>query len=216
MGNGALGALQGYVDLTGDGAIDAVLLSHCHIDHCADVASLYVLRHYHPDRPSRRLPLIGPSDAGARLAQVYGMADPAMLAAEFDIAAFGPEMIVVGPFTIAAARMAHPVETYAIRVSAGGRSLTYSGDTGPTGALVELARQTDLALFEASLVGDDNPPGLHMSGADAGRAALAAGVGRLLLTHLVAWNDADRVRSEAAAHFGGPLDVARAGLIVEV
>ena len=39
---------------------------------------------------------------------------------------------------------------FAIRVEAGGASLVYSGDTGPTPALVELTRGADLALFEAS------------------------------------------------------------------
>ena len=81
-----------------------------------------------------------------------------------------------------------------MRVSAGGRSVTYSGDTGPTPALAELARGTDIALFEASCVGTDNPPDLHMTGADAARAAREAGAGLLLLTHLVAWNDGGRRR----------------------
>ena len=48
LGNGSLGALQQHVDLVWPGALDAVLLSHCHIDHCADLGSLYVQRHYGP------------------------------------------------------------------------------------------------------------------------------------------------------------------------
>jgi len=66
----------------------------------------------------------------------------------------------VGPFTVAATRVAHPVEAYALRVtenSTAGGSLVYTGDTGPTPALAELALGVDLLLAEAAfLTGPDN------------------------------------------------------------
>ena len=40
----------------------------------------------------------------------------------------------LGPFAVTTARTAHPVECYAIRLTAGGRSLVYTGDTGPCDA----------------------------------------------------------------------------------
>jgi ribonuclease BN (tRNA processing enzyme) len=46
--------------------------------------------------------------------------------------------------------------------------------------------------------------------------ATRAGVGRLMLTHLVAWNDNDRVRAEAAEVYEGELLVASSGLQVEI
>ncbi len=76
LGNGALGVLQQYVDLAADDALSAVVLTHCHVDHCVDAASLYVVRHYAPARSGRRLPVFGPSDTRERLAAIYGMADP--------------------------------------------------------------------------------------------------------------------------------------------
>jgi ribonuclease BN (tRNA processing enzyme) len=216
LGNGALGALQQHVDLVWPDALAAVVLSHCHVDHCVDLASLYVQRHYAPSPPVDRLRVLGPSDARARIAGVYGMADAATLDAQFAFEVLAPDPVTVGPFTITATRAAHPVESYSLRVEAGGASLTYSGDTGPSERLVELAQGTDVALFEASFVGDDNPSDLHMSGADAASTAARAGAGLLVLTHLVAWNDERQVLDEAAALFPGPIEIARAGMTITV
>lgn len=207
LGNGALGALQRHVDLMWPGALDAVVLSHCHVDHCVDAASLYVQRHYAPERTTKPLTLLGPSDTRERLASIYGIHDPRMLESEFEFASMGDSRHI-GPFSITTCRAAHPVEAYSIRVEAGGSSIVYSGDTGPNDSLIDLARGADIALFEASFVGRDNPPDLHMSGADAGRIANEAGVGHLVLTHLVAWNDPARVLAEAQAEFDGPITLA--------
>ena len=214
LGNGALGSLQRHMDPVLDPSFCGVVLSHCHIDHCADVGSLYVMRHYGPTRPPARLDLVGPIEMRARLAGVYGMADESGLDVEFAIGSLTDTPMSLGPFEISAVPARHPVESYSIRVSAGGRSITYSGDTGPNPALPVLAKGTDLALFEASFVGTDNPTDLHMSGADAARAATQAGAGLLVLTHLVTWNDNDVVMREAVEHFTGPIERAEPGMSI--
>jgi len=214
LGNGSLGALQQYVDLSQDDALAAVLLSHCHIDHCADVASLFVMRHYSPRARLASLPLLGPTDTRARIAAVYGMTDPERLSLEFDVRPFDGHAVTIGPFVIETAPAAHPVEAYSMRITAGGVSITYSGDTGPNPALDRLARGTDVALFEATEVGEHHAPDLHMSGAEAGRAAALADAGLLVLTHHAAWNDESQVIAEASAQFDGPVEFARPGLTV--
>jgi ribonuclease BN (tRNA processing enzyme) len=106
----------------------------------------------------------------------------------------------------------HPVTAYALKVTAGGRTLVYSGDTGPCPELDELAGGADLLLAEASFrSGDDNPPDLHMTGTDCGRTAGRAGVGRLVLTHVPPWHDPADAEAEARAAWSGPVDLARAG-----
>lgn len=217
LGNGALGALHDYLDLDDPDGLDAVVLSHCHIDHMADLASLYVVRRYHPSVRFPRLTVIGPAEARSRLAGVYGHVDEAVLDEVLDFRSLAEGTVVVGPFIIEPVRAAHPVEAYCLRVtSADGVSLTYSGDTGPTPRLDALAAGTDIALFEASYHDDDHPPDLHMSGGDAGRAATAADAGLLILTHLSAWTDADRALAAAEAAFDGPIEVARQGLTVTI
>src|SRR5262245_38008969 len=70
MGNGALGPLQRYVPFD---EIDAVALSHLHADHCFDLASLYVVRRYHPKGAMSRIPVYGPEDTAARMARAYDL-----------------------------------------------------------------------------------------------------------------------------------------------
>lgn len=214
LGNGSLGALQRFTDIY---AVDAVFVSHLHVDHCIDLCSYYVARKYRPEGPATRIPVYGPRGTADRMAAAYGLPQRTGMHDEFNFVSHAPGAVRVGPLTVETARMAHPVETYAMRVTAAGRSLVYSADTGPTDRLVELSRDADLALYEASFVeGEDNPADLHLTGAQAADHANRAGVERLILTHLVAWNDTEQVRAEAEAAYDGDLLVARTGLHVVV
>ncbi|MDZ7577250.1 MAG: MBL fold metallo-hydrolase [Candidatus Nanopelagicales bacterium] len=198
LGNGALGRLQRFADIY---AIDAVILSHLHVDHFIDVCSYYVALRYRPDAVCRRLNVFGPRGTSDRLAAAYGLEPGSDLSKKLDIRTLRPEF-KVGPFTITTTKVEHPVDSYALRVEAGGKSLTYSGDTGPTRALVDAAADTDLALFEASfLTGRVNPVGLHLTGAQAAEHAAQAGARSLLLTHLVPWNTPSDVLAEALSVF---------------
>lgn len=213
MGNGALGPLQGHTDIYD---IDAVLLSHLHVDHCIDLCSYYVARKYHPEGPRDRIPVFGPSNTAQRMASAYGLSSNPGMNQEFNFIGHQPQAAEIGPFTITTARVAHPVEAYAIRVEADGRSLVFSGDTGPTDALVDLARDADLALFEASLMdGPDIPVDLHLTGGQAAAHANRAGVPQLMLTHLVSWNDNEQVVADAEKVYDGRLMVAEPGMSVE-
>jgi ribonuclease BN (tRNA processing enzyme) len=108
----------------------------------------------------------------------------------FDFVPVGPGSFTLGPFDVTLARTAHPVECYAIKLTAVGRSLVYTGDTGPSDRVVQLARWADVLLAEAAHPpGLELPPELHLTGKEAGEHAAAAGVGRLLLTHVPAWVD---------------------------
>ena len=216
LGNGALGSLQRHCAV---GEVDALLLSHLHPDHCMDVLSLYVARTYDTNGGYPVIPVHGPRGAGRHLAQAYGRAEHPGLSGCFDFRDWAPGPQQVGPLTVTAARVAHPVETWALRVEHEGRSLVYSGDTGPSDSLVELARDADLALFESSFEegrDDAAPPDLHLTGRQAGEHAARAGARRLLLTHLPPWNDPAVSLSAAAAAFGGPVHLAARGATYDI
>jgi ribonuclease BN (tRNA processing enzyme) len=166
LGNGAFGPLQALID---PGTLDAVYLSHLHADHCLDVAPLVVWHRYSGRSPRRRVPLIAPAGADRRLAQAYG-AGGSPLTDVFDFAVT-PVSAVLGPFTVQTARTAHPVECHAIRLTAHGSTLVYTGDTGPSRAVVDLASGADVLLAEASHPEQDGlPPDLHLTGRQAGEA----------------------------------------------
>ena len=210
MGSGALGALQRYTSLAG---VDAVALSHLHADHFIDMCSFWVARTYSPQR-GLRVPVYGPADAAARIARANDDPD---VTGTFDFMTLVPGSRQIGPFTVTVGHVAHPVETFAFRFEHGGKVLTYSGDTGESAVLVELARSADILLCEAGFPElPDLPPGLHLSGRQAGQHAAAAGAGHLVLTHLFPGNDPAPSVAGARDTFGGPVSLAAPGQVLDL
>ncbi|MDP9846121.1 MBL fold metallo-hydrolase [Streptosporangium lutulentum] len=210
FGNGALGALQRHIGLYD---VDAICLSHLHADHCLDMCPYHVVRTYSPQGPQPRVPVYAPPDAPQRLSSAYAMPDEPRLETAFDFIGLTPGVFEVGPFEVTAALMNHPVETYGFRVSYGGRSVAYSGDTGESAELVKLAAGADILLCEASFVDKpDLPRDLHLNGRQAAEHAARADVGTLVLTHLVPWNDCGQILEDASrGGFGGRMELARSG-----
>ena len=219
LGNGTFGALQRHLD---PWTLSAVVFSHLHPDHCSDFASLAVHRRYHPrpayDPTERPLPVLAPSEAPSRFAAAYATSEAERAETDLtDIFTFHPlydgGSVEIAGVTVRSGAVDHPCEAYAVRVEHGGRSLVYSGDTGPCAGLVEIARGADLLLCEATWPHvtqwwDEPPRGVHLSGRQAGEHAAAAGVGRLLITHVPAWFDAQVLLAEAKEAFGGPVELA--------
>jgi ribonuclease BN (tRNA processing enzyme) len=212
LGNGAFGPLQRVID---PGDIDAIFLSHMHADHCLDIAPFVVWHRYSTQWQRPRLPLYAPVGADRRLAMAYDDdGDP--LSDVFDFVFVGPGSFPLGPFEARTARTAHPVECNALRLEAGGRTLVYSGDTGPCDGVVELAKGADVFLAEAAHPEMEGlPTALHLTGRQAGEHAQAAGVGRLLLTHVPSWVDREGQLRSAGAVFPRT-ELVSAGSVYEV
>ena len=214
-GNGSTGALQKSVGLLD---LDAVMISHMHGDHFLDLVTYTYARRYHPSGPTPCLPVHGPSDVADHVAAAFGRPVKDLLDAVFEFhPASGPGRLELGPFSIERARVNHPVETYGVRITAGGRTLAYSADSGQSDELVKLARDADVFLCEASyLEGEDNPPDIHLTGKEAAEHALRAEARRLVLTHLVPWGSRERTLAEATATYDGEISVATPGAVIDV
>jgi ribonuclease BN (tRNA processing enzyme) len=148
----------------------------------------------------------------------------------------GGEIFRDARVTVRAALVDHPpfAHAFAFRIDTLGRSFVISGDTTPSEALVELARGADVLVHEAMYVPAIDrmlaarayvPPKLrsfllegHSSAEDCGRIAAQAGVGTLVLSHLLPGDDAgvpDEVwHAEAAKTFGGQILVGHDLLVV--
>jgi ribonuclease BN (tRNA processing enzyme) len=189
--------------------VDAVLVTHGHPDHCADLNPLLrarVLGGGAPVLPVHALP--GALDA------VLALDEPPMLDAAYELHDLAATT-QIGPFAVRSARLPHFVPNLGVRLAAGDTTLAYTGDAAPDDAAVELARDADVLLAEASFV--DAVPERQRGGlntaAEVGRQATAARVARLVLAHLFPTTDPVAARAAAAVSFSGPVAVATPGYV---
>lgn len=167
-------------------AVDAIVLSHLHYDHCADLAILRYALEQLGTRDAIRVPM--PVYAPQAPEQAYALLDYPV----FDAHALHDGLeLTIGGVTLAFHTVAHPVPTFGMMLAYGGRRLFYTGDTGDFPGLSALCRGADALLCDACFVDADEcgKPLPHLTARQAGRLARRAEVGRLLLTHL--WGGAD-------------------------
>ncbi|MDO5498499.1 MAG: MBL fold metallo-hydrolase [Propionibacteriaceae bacterium] len=209
LGPGGFGGLWQAIDPR---TVDAIALSHLHPDHCLDLTAFNVAALYSPTAPWPRIPVYGPAHTRTRMDAANEPVPGDVADWAVDFVAWQPEQ-TIGPFTVTLVEARHTTEAWSLRLEAGGRSVVYSGDTGPNPGLTELARDADLLLAEASFLhADDLPADIHLSGRQAAEHATEAGVRTLVLTHVPPWHDPEEVFAEARPHFAGELVLARPGL----
>jgi ribonuclease BN (tRNA processing enzyme) len=223
LGSGALGPLQRVCD---PADIDAIGLSHLHPDHFADLCGLYVYLKYRPHGPGRTapLPVLGPFGTASRIGDAYGLEPGESLADHLAVHTWQPGRTVrVGPMSLTPVAVNHPIPAYGVRVQGPAEgdpartvTLAYTGDTDACPGLDRLAAGADVLLAEAAFVEgrDDGVRGIHLTGRRAGQAAADGGVGRLVLTHIPAWNEPETAIAEAAEVYSGPIELARPGLVL--
>lgn len=188
----------------GPGGPDAVFVSHGHPDHCADLNPILRARAL----SSERFPPLPVYSLPGSLAPVLHLDEPGIVDDAYELLPIGA--FDTGPFRCRTIPLPHYVPNVGLRLTAGGRTLAYTGDTGPHPDVVRLARDADVFLAEAThLTGSS---AYLTSAPEAGRQATEAGVGRLVLTHLWPGTNPDEAREAAA--FPGPVDVAMPGLVV--
>ena len=195
--------------------VDAALFSHGHPDHCADLHPLLRARALR-DEPPPALPVFTLPGA---LDRVLALDRPGMLDGAYHVHDFAPGTgFAIGPFHVETWALPHFVPSAGLRLTAGGTVVAYTGDTGPSPRIVDLARDADLLIAEATY--PEEVPGsggrflstARQAGADAERA----GARRLVLTHLWPGSDPGAAMRAARESYRGPIDIARPGLVVEL
>jgi ribonuclease BN (tRNA processing enzyme) len=195
--------------------VDAVFVTHGHPDHCADVNPLLRARTLRDDPPS---PLPVYALPGA-LDAVLALDRPGMLADAYVLHEFtAGSRLDIGPFGVETRLLPHWLPNAGVRLTAGDRTLAYTGDSGPSPDVVELARGADLLLAEATFVDQvpEDSRGFLSSASEAGREAADADARHLLLTHLQPGTDPAAARAAAGKGYDGEIAVATGGLIVDL
>lgn len=224
-GNGVFSKLRHYREYVD---VDAVLISHLHADHFLDLVPFSYALQYAPRQQSTavagwpgtntpaRPRLYAPTGAGAmfrRLVACWGeheLVERAFALSEYD----GPDELALGPLAVRFCEVPHYTRTFAAAIANGSGRLTYSADCAPNQQLIEFARGSDVLLIEATLTHPE-PMGErgHLTPAEAGEHGRRAGARRLVLTHFSDELDPECAREEAAAAYGGPVELAHEGAV---
>jgi len=227
-GNGVFSKLRRFRDYT---RVDAVLVSHLHADHFLDLIPwAYALTHAprqqsvpvdrwegtpEPARPR----LIAPEGAREVFRRVTGAWGPEdLIENAFALEEYEESSeVAIGPLRLDFRSVPHFTTTFACRVREGDRDIVFGADSGPNDHVVEIGRDADLLLLEATLPRPEREgPRGHLTAAEAGEHAARARAARLVLTHISDELDALGARKAAAAAFGGLVEVARDGAVFEV
>jgi ribonuclease BN (tRNA processing enzyme) len=205
-GHGTFSALQRLADCT---AVDAILISHVHADHCVDLYAFNIAMRFHEQGVLHRS-LYCPREVWERMPLLIG--DPPegekSFSQSFD---FHPTeaggVVEVCGLRVSFLRTDHPNHCLAMRLESDSGVLTYSADTGPGADLAGFARGSDLLLCEATYQEGRVGAPVHLTARQAAETARRAGARRLVLTHV--WPELDPRRSvEEAQAASGELEVA--------
>lgn len=209
-GSGVLMQLEKYLDPL---QLDAVLLTHYHHDHIADLG---VLQYYWQLRQGQRKEQVLP---------LYGhTADPLHFASltwpQATVGrAYDPEKtLVLGPLQVTFLRTVHPVPAYAVRITnQQGKSLTFTADTAYFSGLTNFVAGSDLLITDTNFAADTPGKLWHMTSTQSGQLAKDGQVGQLLLSHLPQQIDLTEILQEAKSVAGNrPVQLAQTGLTLAI
>ncbi len=213
-GTGTFAALQEYVD---PADLDAIIITHEHVDHCVDVLPFAYSRRY--GRPLLGpIAVYAPASVPKRLEALIGRTGSAVFEAlTFNRVDLGTE-VNVKDLHLLFTQTNHPVPTMAVKLTDQAGSIAYTADTGVADHLPEWAAGSEVLLAEASYLGlgADKPWPHHLTASEAGELATAATVGRLVLTHLWPTNDPAQSVEEASETFSGSVVAATPGLTIDL
>jgi ribonuclease BN (tRNA processing enzyme) len=201
-GPGVLGRLRENAEVR----VDAIAVTHFHLDHWGDLVPWAWLVAYGQEPPGRA-ELWLPPGGGRQLEAFAGLwGNDAMFERAFELREYEPETpFPAAGFEVEARRVRHyDLDAYGFRVrEPDGPLLAYSGDSAPGDELEALAAGADLFLCEATLADPTEEPELrgHLTADE----ALAAADGPVLLTH-----------RPAELPVPDEMPLARDGLVVEV
>ncbi|MDR8019684.1 MBL fold metallo-hydrolase [Nesterenkonia aerolata] len=212
--------------LAAEGLLDrvtAVLASHSHADHCADLTVLAYRRSF--PTVQRALPLYAPTDFPGKLDgldEVFGIPSLSTmrtpLRSQFDLIQVEPgQSLQIDGLSVETIRADHPVPTLSMRFPDLG--FVYTADTGYTEELVELSREARLLLAEATYRaadGIDVTGHGHLDGHTVGDLGAAAEVRHLAVTHLADPAQTADIEAEARTRFGGELTMVKPGMTFEL
>lgn len=183
-------------------------VTHLHPDHTCELVSLLFAAKHARSTPDP-LRLVGPAGLDALVENLFGAWE--WLRADYPLRVdeIGPGPVEATGFEVEAVRLEHGTTEdlgYRVHSPRSGRTVAFTGDTGPCEALEELARGVDVLVSECAST-DADANAFHLSPTPLGRAAERAGVKHLVITHLYPQTPPDAVLAGVRARFGGKVTI---------
>ncbi|WP_164669551.1 MBL fold metallo-hydrolase [Virgibacillus doumboii] len=207
-GSGSLSKVQHYKNIMD---IDAVVLSHYHNDHIADIGVLqyaWLVNSFITER-KEILPIYGHAE------DVHGLKSLTHECTE-GIAYDPNETLEVGPFSITFLKTDHPVPCYGMRITDGDSTIVYTADTSYKQKWHDFAKNADLLITDCNFYEEqDGSKAGHMNSKDGAVIANGADVKELILSHLPQYGDNGNLIREASNYFKGKIQLATEGLVWE-
>lgn len=214
-GPGSFANLQRHIKPS---EVNAIVLSHTHLDHVVDLFPfLYNIRYGPEATGPQGLPVYAPEGAAELLSSLGSPGDPTF-GGYLDFRTITSTLIPdIGDFELRFWRTRHPVETYAVRLTTNSQAVAYTADTGSEASVSNFVWGANLLIAEASLQAPSKEmAAVHMTAQEAGEMATRACVSQLLLTHLVPGLDPKVSLEQAAREFRGEIAVATDNLKILV
>lgn len=219
LGPGTLGELRRHTDVR---QLDGIVISHGHLDHILDLASLCHLLRWSPTPLPRKVGLHLPPGSSPQFdlwdRALHPGGHGSMLHEIFAVSEYNPDLaLAVGDLSIRFSPTVHSLPAWAMRFSGEGPAIGYTADTGPSADLDALFAGVDVLVSEATLLEPTGPEASrnHLTADEAGRLAARAAASTLVLSHRFEENDAGEQRSQAAEVFRGRIEMSAPGLSIE-
>jgi ribonuclease BN (tRNA processing enzyme) len=168
--------------------IDAIAITHFHLDHWGDLVPWVWGSQFGPGSKSAKVELWLPPGGTSELRH-FGthFGNVTMFEQAFHVREYAEgETFEAAGLRVTPVRVPHyEIQTFAFRVRDNGRTLAYSGDSAPSDALVDVARDADLFLCEATLGTSSESGNLrgHLSAEETVDAFRRSGAKRLVIVH---------------------------------
>ncbi|MBM7571472.1 MBL fold metallo-hydrolase [Aquibacillus albus] len=205
-GSGALSRLPSFTQIM---ELDAVILSHYHHDHIADIGVLQyswlVQNSIH--QTSQILPIYGHAEDQEAFQKLTHQFTKGI--------AYDPnQKLRVGPFELTFLKTNHPVPCYAMRITDGQHKIVYTADTSYMDGLIPFSKGADLLLTECSFYEDqDGTNAGHLNSKQCAEIAKRAEVNEMILSHHPHFGDRRQLIHQSMKYFDGPVLLAEEGLV---